>query len=104
MRRPVTALFALVFAGSVWAGPCMAASYQAGVTTEDDVLQQLGQPESFSLKPDGSVVYVYRIPCSAGLLGYIPLLGLLVDDGVSGWTTETFTFDPSTKLTSVSPT
>lgn len=102
MRRTATALLALL-AASVSAGPGMAASYQAGVTTEDDVLRQLGQPDSFSLQPDGSVVYGYRVECPAGVLGYVPILGLIADDALTGWTTVTFTFDPSTKLTSYTP-
>ena len=76
--------------------PSLAAPYQAGVTTEDDVSFGLGQPDSVTLQPDGSFVYVYRIEDSSAFLDMFPILGLIVP---LGSTTLTFTFDASTRLT-----
>ena len=100
MNRMAIALSALLLAG-VPAGASAAAPYQNGVTTEDDVLAKLGQPDTFTLQPDGSVIYGYQIEHSPWILGVFPLLGLLVDT-LPDTTTVTFTFDLSTRLTSYS--
>jgi hypothetical protein len=104
MSRAATATFIMLLACSVPAGTCLAATYQNGVTTEDDVMANLGQPDSFSLQPDGSVTFVYRIAGSPGVLDYFPLLGLLASDAFADVATITFTFDASTRLTSYAAT
>jgi hypothetical protein len=98
MNRTTAAIFALLLAGSL-PTTCLAASYQPGVTTEDDVSIRLGQPDSFTLQPDGSYVYVYQVENSCAILNVFPFLGFAIPTGT---TTLTFTFDASTHLTSYS--
>jgi hypothetical protein len=97
MRRTAVALFAFLLAGAA-PGVCLAAPYQVGVTTEDDVSMQLGQPDSVTLQADGGFVYVYKVKSSPGVLNFFPLLGLIAETSVPDVTILTFTFDPKTRL------
>ena len=101
MRRAAVAMFAFLLAGAA-PGACLAAPYQNGVTTEDEVLAELGQPESFALQSDGSATFVYKINASSQFLNFFPVLSLLAETVVPDSTTLTFTFDPSTRLTGYS--
>lgn len=95
MRRAAVLIFAFVLASTL-PETCLAAPYQIGVTTEDDVSAQLGQPDSFALQPDGSFVYVYRVEQSSAILNMFPIIGFIIPPES---TTLTFTFNASTRLT-----
>jgi hypothetical protein len=98
MRRAAVAVFAFLLAGAAPVA-CLAAPYQVGVTTEDDISMKLGQPDSVTLQADGSFVYVYKLKPSPGILNYFPILGLVAETSFPDVTILTFTFDPKTKLT-----
>jgi len=100
MKRISVTLFALLLTIAV-PGASLAAPYQIGVTTEDDVSAKLGQPDTFTLQPDGGYVYAYKLRDSLGALNYFPIFALFAPRFS---TTATFTFDPSTRLTSYSAT
>jgi hypothetical protein len=98
MNRTVAAMFVLLLVAGL-PETSLAAPYQPGVTTEDDVSLRLGQPDSFTLQPDGGYVYVYQVDNSCDILNMFPFLGFVIPTGT---TTLTFTFDASTHLTNYS--
>ena len=72
------------------------ADFVSGRTTEADVVDRLGQPNSSTTESDGTKidVYVYT-EAHATAATYVPVVGLFAGGARGTGTTATFTFDAS---------
>jgi outer membrane protein assembly factor BamE (lipoprotein component of BamABCDE complex) len=69
-------------------------AFQAGTTTEAQVIAKLGPPNNVATLADGSKMDMYmHIAASANAASYIPIVGLFAGGAKSTSDTVTFTFD-----------
>lgn len=81
------------------------AQFHKGVTTETQVEQALGKPQSETLNSSGttSIVYTYS-HATADAIDYVPIVGLFAGGAKGEQTNVTFTFDKGGKLLSFTAT
>ncbi len=77
-------------------------AFQAGATTEAQVIAQLGQPNSVSTLADGTKIDIYsHIAAHANAASYVPIVGVFAGGAKSTTDTVNFTYDPQGILKSM---
>lgn len=104
MKTTIAAtLLSIALAGCVSAGtqvkPEQLSGFTKGVTTFDDVVRRLGQPNTTGTKSNGTRTAVYTyVHAHARPESFIPVVGAFVGGSDSTVNTAEFTFDTGGKL------
>ena len=101
--RIATALSVAVLTGCVSMGTkvktSQLAQFHKGVTTEAQVEQALGKPQSSTVNSNGTTILVYTYShASADAIDYVPIVGLFAGGAKGEQTAVAFTFDKSGTL------
>lgn len=79
-----------------------AGQFQKGVSTRNQVIGALGQPNNTTLAPDGTRTDAYvHVHAAANGASYIPVVGLMAGGASSTMNTATFIYGPDGVLKSV---
>ena len=79
-----------------------ASQFQDGVTTRDQVVAKLGQPNQATQSSDGTRIDIYiHVSATADGASFIPVVGLLAGGANSKSNTATFTYDKDGVLKTV---
>lgn len=106
VRAFLVPMTALVVMGCASSGTMVteqqAGQFQKGVTTREQVIAKLGQPNSSSAMDDGTRADVYvHVHAAANAASYIPVVGLLAGGANSTTNTATFTYDKTGLLKTI---
>ncbi len=109
MKRLFIILTMILVAGCASSGTKVtdqqAQKYVNGVTTKDQIISDLGKPDSMTKLADGtsSISYMH-VSASANAVNFVPVVGLLAGGAKSTTDTVTFNFDTQLKLVSYTST
>ncbi len=82
-----------------------ASNFKVGITTEQQVVAAIGQPEQTQTLPDGSKIDTYvHTSVHATAASYIPVVGLFAGGAKGSNDSTTFTFNEKAVLEAISST